>query len=112
MIEINLIGQNTSPEELQERNSLPDWHNEASDVQHWRITHKNNNWLDWPLHFTLLTDKVWLPAILVEAGFFVSNSQVKKNRPDLWITLNPDTVHNVRIGRWADIDINIQTEAI
>jgi hypothetical protein len=53
--------------------------------------------------FDVETDETWLPAVLVQAGFFPSNSEVKKNQPSLWRdVLRPLDV--VRLS-WAEIAV-------
>ena len=37
---------------------------------------------------TLFTNERFLPKILVEAGITKSTSEVRKNKPELWISLN------------------------
>lgn len=69
----------------------------------WRDVANNNRLV---VLFTVLSDTLFLPRLLVEAGFFESTSQVKKNRPDLWITLLPGTMTNIEIGKWAEITIH------
>jgi len=40
----------------------------------------------------------FLPNILIKHGFFKSKSQIKKNRPDLFIELNKIDFIEVKIG--------------
>ena len=48
----------------------------------------------------LETDVTWLPHALVEAGFFPSGSEVKRNRKDLW----RDLVSGETIKlKWAEV---------
>lgn len=49
----------------------------------WRNVVQNNADVK-SIPFTIVSGETWLPKILSEAGFFPSNSEVKKNRPDLW----------------------------
>jgi hypothetical protein len=35
------------------------------------------------------TEEKWLPQVLTDLDFFKSNSEVKRNRPDLWRELIP-----------------------
>lgn len=37
---------------------------------------------------TLFTNERFLPKLLVDAGIVKSNSEVKRNKPELWINLN------------------------
>lgn len=47
----------------------------------------------------LFTDERFLPNILVRLGFFKSNSEVKKNRPDLFIELNKLDFMHIKVGK-------------
>lgn len=47
----------------------------------------------------LFTKERYLPKILVEIGFFTSISQVRKNRPDLLISLNKLDFIHIRVGK-------------
>ena len=51
------------------------------------------------------TDETFLPAVLSGMGFWPSNNQVRKNRPELWRTVVAGEV--IRIGR---IDLTILLE--
>ena len=76
---------------------------EFLEVDDWRQIVKNNR----PIHFVtfvLVTRETWLPLILSQAGFFPSNGEVKRNRPDFWRDVNPEG-ETVSIGKWADIRI-------
>jgi len=53
------------------------------DPQCWKQIIKNNERLHH-VEVLISTDKMFLPHVLVEEGFFPSTGQVKKNRPDLW----------------------------
>ncbi len=53
------------------------------DPDGWRQVVKNNARIEHVV-FTIHTSETWLPTILRDAGFFPSNSEVKKNRKDLW----------------------------
>jgi hypothetical protein len=37
----------------------------------------------------LSTDATWLPHELVEAGFFLSGAELRRNQPRLWRDLQP-----------------------
>lgn len=54
------------------------------------------------------TDKTWLPHALVDAGFFKSGSEVKRNRPDLWRETSPIDFFELD---WADVDVVFWDEA-
>ena len=45
----------------------------------------------------LLTDVAFIPRLLVELGLFVSTSQVKKNKPELWRELADGEI--IAVGR-------------
>jgi hypothetical protein len=67
----------------------------------WRAWVKNNQDIECVL-IAIETEDTWLPKVLSEHGFFVSNSQVKKNRPDLWRDLVPD--ETITLG-WCEISL-------
>lgn len=72
------------------------------EIEDWRDVVKNNGEVR-SIEFVLVTDETWLPLILVQAGFFTSNSEVKKNRSDLW----RDAVHQEWIKmKWCKIHIH------
>lgn len=47
----------------------------------------------------LITNERFLPKILVHLGYFRSNSEVKRNRPDLFIELNDLYFGEIKIGK-------------
>jgi len=47
---------------------------------------------------TVFEEERFLPRILVKHGFFKSTSQVRKNRPDLFIELNNLDFIELKIG--------------
>lgn len=47
----------------------------------------------------LFTDERFLPKILVMLDFFKSNSEVKRNRPDLFIELNELNFLHIKVGK-------------
>jgi hypothetical protein len=47
----------------------------------------------------VFTDERSIPRILVALGFAKSNSEVKRNRPDLDKKVEPNTTHFVKFGR-------------
>lgn len=71
------------------------------DVQTWRAVVHNNAPITCVL-FVLRTARTWLPHALVDAGFFPSGSEVKRNRADLWRDLADG--ETVRLG-WAEITL-------
>lgn len=48
---------------------------------------------------SICTNERYLPRLLVNIGYFKSISQVRKNRPDLCITLDEPDMLNFRIGK-------------
>ena len=48
---------------------------------------------------TLFTDERFLPAILVETGIVKSRGEVKRNKPELWVTLNQPDCLLVKWGK-------------
>lgn len=71
------------------------------DVDGWRDVQKRNQSIK-KIGFGLITDETWLPLVLVQAGFFPSNGQVKKNQPKLWRDVVPGEVVELS---WASIKI-------
>ncbi len=67
----------------------------------WRNVVKRNRGIG-PITFWIVSEEEWLPTILRDAGFFASNSQVRKNRPDLWRKREPYDV--VRL-KWATVAV-------
>ena len=55
----------------------------ANAVDDARRIVKNNAQIEC-VWFDVESDETWLPLILSQLGFFPSNSDVKRNRPDLW----------------------------
>lgn len=48
---------------------------------------------------TLFTEERFLPAVLVEAGVSSSRSEVRRNRPDLCITLDKPDCLTIKFGK-------------
>lgn len=46
----------------------------------------------------------FVPRLLVQAGFFESTSQVKKNQPGLWIEVSDETICERITLSWANIE--------
>lgn len=55
------------------------WELLAFNEQDWEENEKAN---------TLFTELRWLPAIMKEAGLVKSNNEVRKNKPELCVTLD------------------------
>lgn len=47
----------------------------------------------------LFTNERFLPNILVQLGFFRSNSEVRKNRPDLFVELNKLDFMHIKVEK-------------
>lgn len=62
----------------------------ASDLTDWEETEKKN---------TLFTDNRYLPAVMKEAGVVSSTGEVRRNRPDLCITLDEIDCINIKWGK-------------
>lgn len=70
-------------------------------VDGWRQVVQNNAPIVG-IDFVLHTSETWLPLVLSQAGFFVSNGDVRRNRADLW----RNVVHGEIVElRWARIRI-------
>ena len=58
-------------------------------VEPWNLLAFNkNDWEQSEKANTLFTNERWLPTIMKEAGLVKSNNEVRKNRPDLCISLD------------------------
>lgn len=62
----------------------------ANDLTDWEETEKKN---------TLFTDTRYLPAVMKEAGIVNSTGEVRRNRPDLCITLDKVDCINIKWGK-------------
>ena len=62
----------------------------ANDLTDWEETEKKN---------TLFTDNRYLPAVMKEAGIVNSTGEVRRNRPDLCITLDEIDCINIKWGK-------------
>jgi len=71
------------------------------DVPTWRDVVNRNDEIEAAL-FEVETSEVFLPQVLSDLGFFASNNQVKKNRPDLWREIEDDVTLELA---WAHIRI-------
>jgi hypothetical protein len=70
-------------------------------VDDWRAVVKNNADIG-RIHFDLRSARTWIPHILVDAGFFKSGSQIRKNRPDL---MRDREEYDVVDLDWAEIEV-------
>lgn len=58
-------------------------------VEEWKlISSTEDEWEQFDKRDTLFTNERFLPAILVEAGVVSSNSDVRRNKPELCKALN------------------------
>lgn len=57
------------------------------------------DWKDNEESNTLFTETRFLPAIMKEAGIVRSTSEVKRNRPELYITLDKLDCINLKWGK-------------
>jgi len=51
-----------------------------------------------PTEITITDEERFLPKLLVKHGFFKSTSQLRKNRSDLWKTLDKIDFKEIKIG--------------
>lgn len=61
-----------------------------------------SNTIDWVINEhnqTLFTEERFLPRIMVEAGIVKSTSEVRRNRPDLWKSLDKLDFFQVKWGK-------------
>ena len=63
----------------------------ALDERDWEENEKANT--------LFLPDTRFLPAIMKEVGIVKSTSEIRRNRPDLWINLNTPTCMNIKWGK-------------
>ena len=62
----------------------------AFNEQDWEENEKDN---------TLTTSERFLPRILVEAGLVKSTSEIKRNKPEFWITLEKTDFLEIKWGK-------------
>jgi hypothetical protein len=48
---------------------------------------------------TVYDEERFLPRLLVKYSFMKSTSEVKRNRPDLWVTLDKPDFLEIKIGK-------------
>ncbi len=58
-----------------------------------------DDWLQNEQKLTLFTETRFLPAIMKEAGIVPSVSEVRRNRPDLCVTLHETDCINLKWGK-------------
>jgi len=71
-------------------------------VEDWRGVVRNNRDIV-AVDFVIETNRGFVPHVLVDCGYFPSTSEIKRNRPDLWIQIT-SSVMVVNLG-WAHIII-------
>jgi hypothetical protein len=69
---------------------VPGWTLLASDEDDWKNIEESK---------TLFTEERFLPKILVSIGIFKSNSEVKRNRPDLFKSLDKLDFIKIKINK-------------
>lgn len=57
------------------------------------------DWILNEVHKTVYDTERFLPKLLVKHGFMKSASEVKRNRPDLWKTLDKLDFLQLKIGK-------------
>lgn len=63
------------------------------------LAHDRQDWLETEEKDTLFTDTRFLPAIMKEAGVVSSTGEVRRNRPDLCVTLETPDFINLKWGK-------------
>lgn len=75
---------------------------QGMDVESWRDVVRNNPSVSH-VQLAFQTEHDWLPHFLVEQGFFDSTSRIKKNRPDLWRSVEDGDWFELS---WAEVWVN------
>lgn len=69
-------------------------------VEPWKlISSTKEEFEQYDKRYTLFTNERFLPALLVEAGIASSRSEVRRNKPELWIDLNTVSCMWVKWGK-------------
>ena len=63
------------------------------------LAHDENDWEETEKKDTLFTETRFLPAIMKEAGVVSSTGEVRRNRPELCITLDQLDCVNIKWGK-------------
>ena len=63
------------------------------------FAHNIEDWETNEIHKTLFTQERFLPKIMKEAELVSSTSEVKRNRPELCITLNNNEFKKIKWGK-------------
>lgn len=59
----------------------------------------NEDWCENEQHKTFWTNERFLPRILVDLGFFSSTSEIKRNKPELFINLNDIDFLEIKVNK-------------
>lgn len=62
------------------------------------LAYDKKDWETLESRVTYFTQTRYLPAVLKEAGITSSASEIRRNRPDLCITLDTPTCFDLKIG--------------
>ena len=69
-------------------------------VEPWRlISSSQEEWDRFDKRDTLFTEERFLPAVLVEAGIVKSRNEIRRNKPELCISLNHRDCFWVKWGK-------------
>lgn len=69
-------------------------------VEPWELlAYDEQDWGENEKAQTLFTDTRWLPAVMKEAGLVKSNSEVRRNRPELMVTLDKTDFIELKWGK-------------
>ena len=63
------------------------------------LAHDQRDWLETEEKDTLFTETRFLPAVMKEAGVVSSTGEVRRNKPDLCITLDKPDCLNIKWGK-------------
>ena len=69
-------------------------------IEPWKLISKNKEeWDNFDSKYTLFTNERFLPKLLVDAGIAKSNSEVRKNKPELVKTLDKIDCLDIKWGK-------------
>ena len=63
------------------------------------ISTNDSDWFNIELPHTYFTETRYLPAVLKEAGIVSSTSEVRRNRPELILSLDKPDCLNIKWGK-------------
>lgn len=63
------------------------------------LAHNDTDWINVEESQTYFTDERFLPKILVDIGVAPSNSEVRRNRKDLFVKLDKPDCLDIKYGR-------------